>query len=199
MIIENCSQGSEAWFKLKIGKPSASNASRIITNEGKPSKSRIGYMYELAGEILTGKQEEGYKNANMITGQEREDESRKFFELTNGVEVKQVGVVYKDKKKQFLCSPDGIVNDEYGLELKNVLPKTQVKYLLSGETPEEYFSQIQMSLYITGFEYWMFLSYVPAMRPLQIRVERDGKFLKALAVELGIFTEELEDIINKIK
>lgn len=199
MIIIDIPQGEELWFKEKLGKPSASNASKIITNEGKPSKSRIGYMYELAGEILTGKQEEGYKNANMLAGQEREDESRKYFELTNDVEVRQVGVIYKDKKKQFLCSPDGIVNEEYGLELKNVLPKTQVKYLLDGTLPSEYFSQVQFSLYVTGFKYWQFLSYVPAMKPLLIRVEPDKAFLIALEVELEIFTKELNDLVEKIK
>ena len=199
MIIIDVPQGGELWFKEKIGKPSASNASKIITNEGKPSKSRTGYMYELAGEILTGKQEEGYKNANMLAGQEREDESRKFFELTNDIEVKQVGVIYKDNKKQFLCSPDGIVKEEYGLELKNVLPKTQVKYLLDGTLPSEYFSQVQFSLYVTGFKYWQFLSYVPAMKPLLIKVLPDNAFIKALQIELELFCRELDELVAKIK
>ena len=55
MIIIECEQNSEQWWQEKLGKPSASNASRIITNDGKPSKQREGYMFELAGEIITGK------------------------------------------------------------------------------------------------------------------------------------------------
>lgn len=199
MIIVQCEQNSEQWWQEKLGKPSASNASKIITNDGKPSKQRTGYLYELAGEIITGKREEGYKNAIMEAGQEREDESRKFYELTYGVEVTQVGVIYKDEQKKFLCSPDGIVKDKYGLELKNILPKTQVKYLLDGGLPPEYFSQIQFSLYVTGFKYWEFLSYVPAMKPLIIRVMPDKKFLAILEVELEVFCKELETITNKIK
>ena len=199
MIIEKCEQGSEAWFSLKLGKPSASNASKIITNDGKPSKQRIGYLYELAGEIITGKREEGYKNANMELGNESEDESRKFFEITNSVDVVQVGVIYKDEERKFLCSPDGIVDNKYGIELKNVLPKTQVKYLLDNELPSEYFSQVQFSLYVTGFKYWMFLSYVPAMKPLLIKVMPDNEFHKLLAVELELFHQELKTVINKIK
>jgi len=200
MIIVNLDQGSEAWFKEKLGKPSASNISKIITNEGKPSKQRLGYLYELAGEIITGKQEEGYKNANMETGNERESESRSYYELTHNVEIEQVGVIYKDEKKRFLCSPDGIKQaGKFGLELKNVLPKTQVKYLLDNCLPSDYFGQCQMSLYITGFDYWQFLSYVPNMPPFLIKVEPDKEYQKALAVELELFCDELDNVVKKLR
>ena len=199
MIIVNLEQGSEEWFKEKLGKPSASNISKILTIDGKPSKQRSGYLYELAGEIVTGKQEEGYKNANMETGNLRESESRSYYELTHNVEVTQVGVIYKDEQKKFLCSPDGIIGNDYGLELKNVLPKTQVKYLLDNSLPSEYFGQCQMSLYITGFKYWQFLSYVPLMKPLLIRVEPDKGYQKALAIELENFTDELAELVERIK
>lgn len=199
MIIIDIEQGSEQWLNEKIGKPSASNASKIITNAGAKSKQQEGYMFELVGEIITGKKEDGYRNKNMETGNEREYESREFFEIVHNVEVSQVGVVYKDEKKEFLCSPDGLVDNKYGIELKNVLPKTQVKYLLNNKVPSEYFSQIQFSLYITGLEYWYFMSYVPAMKPLIIKVERDEKFLKLLDAELKDFCEELKETVNKIK
>lgn len=199
MIIVNLEQGSDEWFKEKLGKPSASNVSKIITNDGKPSKQRLGYLYELAGEIITGKQEEGYKNANMELGNERESESRSYYELTHNVEVAQVGVIYKDEQKKFLCSPDGIVlAQEHGLELKNVLPKTQVKYLLDNTLPSDYFGQCQMSLYITGFKYWQFLSYVPLMKPLLIKVEPDKAYQKALQIELELFCDELDSVVKKI-
>lgn len=199
MIIVDCEQNSEEWFKEKLGKPSASNASKIIQNDGKPSKQRAGYLYELAGEIITGRREETYQNGNMLMGQEREVESRSFYELSQGVEVKKVGVIYKDEQRLFLCSPDGVVNNEYGLEMKNVLPKTQVKYLLDEELPSEYFSQVQFSLHVTGFKFWEFLSYVPGIKPFIVRVPRDEKFLKMLSVELEVFCGELKDVIAKIR
>src|SRR4030042_4915268 len=127
MIIVNCEQNTDVWFSEKIGKPSASNCSKILTNEGKPSKQREGYLYELVAERITNQRAEDYKNGIMLVGQEREDESRNMFNLIYNVEIEKVGVIYKDDKKQFLCSPDGILIGQYGLELKNPLPKTQVK------------------------------------------------------------------------
>lgn len=199
MIIVDCEQNSEQWFKEKLGKPSASNASRIITNSGEPSKQKTAYLYELASEIITGKNTESYTNGIMQAGLEREDESRKYYELIKRVKVKQVGVVYKDDKKLFLCSPDGIVRNNWGVELKNVLPKTQVKYLLENKLPEDYSSQVQFSLYVTGFKFWDFLSYVPNMKPLLIKVKRNEKFISLLQAELKKFCDELKNIIKKIK
>src|SRR3990167_8260073 len=101
MIIIDCIQNSPEWFAEKIGKPSASNASKILTNDGKPSKQREGYLYELVAERITGKQEETYKNINMLIGNEREAESREAFEFMHKIEVKQAGVIYKDEQKKF--------------------------------------------------------------------------------------------------
>lgn len=199
IIVDSIQQNSEEWLKEKLGKVSASNASKIITNDGKPSKQRKGYLHTLASELITKQPTNTFKSEAMQTGNEREDESRKFFEFTQGVKVEQVGLIYKDEKKEILCSPDGIINREYGLELKNVLPKTQVGYLLADTLPAEHFAQIQFSLYVTGFEFWMFLSYVPNMRPLIVRVERDKVFLKALEAELKTFTKDLRDVVRRIR
>ena len=200
IIIDDIKQGTPEWLAEKLGKPSASNIDKIITNDGKLSKQREGYLYELAGEIITGKQENSFKSAAMEQGTERENESRNFFEFISGATIKQVGVIYKDERKLFLCSPDGILEDKKeGLELKNPLAKTQIKYLLDGKLPSEYYGQIQMSLYVTGYDYWNFVSYVPGMKPLILRVTRDEKFIKALKVELEIFTQELNKLVEKIK
>lgn len=200
MIIVNLEQGSEQWFQEKIGKPSASNISKIITNDGKQSKQREGYLYELVAQRLTGSYEEIYKNSAMEQGNEREQESRNYLELVLDKTIKKVGVIYKDDKKLFLCSPDGLeVEETFGAELKNPLGKTQVKYLLDGELPSEYFGQVQMSLFITGLPYWMFLSYVPAMKPLLLKIEPDEAYQKALARELPLFCEELDNLTNKLK
>lgn len=198
IILKDIIQGSDGWYAEKAGKPSASNCSKIITNDCKPSKQAEGYAFELAAERITGRAENGYKNAAMEAGQEREDEARKLFQVMYNVDVEQVGVVYKDEKKQILCSPDGLCKN-YGLELKNPLAKTQAKYLYEGGLPSEYYGQCQFSLYVTGFKKWMFLSYVPLMKPLIIEVKPDEKFQKALAVELEVFVKRLDEITAKLK
>jgi hypothetical protein len=55
MIILDHEQGSPEWLAARLGKPSASCFSRLITNSGKPSSSADGYINELIAERLTGR------------------------------------------------------------------------------------------------------------------------------------------------
>lgn len=200
MIALDLKQGSEEWFQEKLGKPSASLANQIITSQGKPSKQREGYLYTLAAERVTGQRADAYKNELMQVGNDREQESRDLYSLVTGNEVATVGVIYKDNEKKFLCSPDGLAMDSerIGCELKNVLPKTQVKYLLSGKLPSEYVVQIQFSLYVTDFIRWDFCSYSPGLRPLIIQVGRDENLISAIHTELESFCNELDEVVKKI-
>jgi len=109
-------------------------------------------------------------------------------------------MIYQDDQKLFLASPDGLINREYGLELKNVLPKTQVYYLLNqAELLKEYFIQVQMSLFVSGFEVWDLMSNCDGLPPLIIRVERDNKFIEKLREQLEGFCSELAQTVVKLK
>jgi hypothetical protein len=200
IVIDDIEQGSPEWFALKLGKPSASNMHKIIGSRGTISaKQREPYLYELAAERITGKAEEGYKSQAMEVGNAREQRSRSHYEFIHGVEVEQVGVVYKDETRKYLCSPDGLIDRARGLELKNVLPKTQIAYLFSGKVPTTYFVQVQASLFICEMDRWDFMSYCPGLKSLIIKVGRDSAFISKLKVAIDDFVDELEEVTEKIK
>lgn len=198
IVIDNIEQGSEDWFREKAGKPGASSFSKIVTTKGEPSKSAQDYLYQLAGEAIIGRQEEGYTNYAMQAGIAREAESRALFELLYGVEVRQVGLIYRDESRSVLCSPDGLPG-ETGLELKNPLLKTHVKYLLAGTLPSDYYQQVHGSLWVTGFKSWFFMSYYPGMPPFILEVKRDETFISKLAKEMDSFLLQLSILVRKIK
>ena len=198
IIIDNFPQGSEEWFVEKAGRPGASSFDRIVTTKGEPSKQRQDYLYQLAGEAIIGRQEEGYTSFAMQQGIEREAESRALFEILYGVTIRQVALVYKDESKAVLCSPDGLM-DDCGVEMKNPLLKTHVKYLLNGGLPTEYFTQVQGSMWVTGFKCWYFMSHYPALDPLILKVERDEGFILKLSKEMDRFIMDLALTIRKLK
>lgn len=199
MIKVDIQQGTPEWFTARAGIPTASCFDKIITPKTmKPSSQAKNYMYQLAGERLAGCKTETYQNAIMQRGTEMEVEARQLFEMTYGVEVKQVGLVYPDEKKLCSCSPDGLMELE-GLEIKCPLIHTHVSYLLANELPGDYICQVQGSILITGFSSWNFMSYYPGLPPLIIKVERDDKFCAALKVELEAFCEELDLVEKKLR
>ena len=54
MIILEVEQGSTAWIQARLGIPTASQASRIVTPTGRLSKSRDGYLAQLLAEWALG-------------------------------------------------------------------------------------------------------------------------------------------------
>jgi hypothetical protein len=198
IIIDDIIQGTPEWFAAKAGSVGASSVDKIITTKGEPSKSRTEYMMQLAGERLTGTCEETYQSIHMANGIEREASARALFEMIHEVECRQVGIVYKDEKKDLHCSPDGLIGDNAGIEIKNPMMKNAVKYLLAGKIPIEYFSQIQMSLYVTERETWWFMSNYAGLQPLIIECHRDEVFLKKLDAELRAFNEELNEMVMRL-
>ena len=198
MKIILCEQGSPEWFAARCGVPSASNFDHIITSKGEPSKQRQKYLYQLAGERITGKAEETYQNGAMQRGIEMEEEARKLYEFTSGEKVTQVGFCVTENPA-FGASPDGLIGKDGGIEIKCPQIATHVSYLLDGGLPSDYFQQVQGSILVTGRKWWDFESYYPGMKPLIVRVVPDVKFLEKLKLELTEFCSELEEIVKKVR
>lgn len=197
MKIFDFEQMSEEWFAARCGIPTASNFDKIITTKGEPSKQRQKYLYRLAGEAVSGKAEETYQNAAMLRGIEMEQEARSLYELSKDEDVQQVGFCLADDG--YGASPDGLVGDKGSLEIKCPTIAVHVEYLLANKLPTAYFQQVQGQLFVAEREWCDFVSYYPSIKPLIIRVNRDEVFIRKLETELKGFTEELKQIINKIK
>lgn len=204
IIIDDIKQGDAEWFAAKCGVPSASKADHIVTGKGEWSKSADKYILQLAGERLAGKKEVSYSNAIMQRGVELESEARGMYEVTHGVEVQQVALCYKDESRSFISSPDGLIGETRGLEIK--CPKSpkftmsnHVYYMLNPKMlVADYFQQVQSGLYVTGRELWDVMSYYPGLPPLVVEVERDEVFIAALEKMLRRFNAKLEDTTEKL-
>ncbi len=200
MIIVDIPQGSDEWFLEKLGKPSSSNFSKIVTSKGDPSKQSKDYLYRLAGELVSGVPTETYSSAAMERGVMMEEEARGMFQIVKEIDIEQVGVVYPDKKKKYLCSPDSIgLLANKGLEIKCPLVHTHVGYLLANKLPTKYIAQVQGSMLVTGYDSWWFMSYYPILPPLIIEVERDEEFIGKLKDQLDVFYKELKKITKKLR
>lgn len=200
MIELNTPQCSEEWFTAKAGIPGASSFHKIVTSKGEPSKQATDYAYTLAGERITGQKVETHQSAAMLRGAEMEAEARELFEFTTDLEVRQTGIIFSDKSRQYLCSPDGVIDEQQaGLEVKCPLMHTHIKYLLAGKLPTDYVQQVQGSMLVTGFQVWHFFSYYPGLPPLHIEVERDEKLIGKMGQELERFCALVDGTVNKLK
>ncbi len=183
MITIDYPQGSDECFLAKLGIPSASQFGKIITPAKlEPSRSADTYINELVAEWLRGKHEESFQSSWMGRGLEIEEEARDFYAFHTGVEVTQVGFCIEDAKR-YGCSPDGLIGDDGGLEIKCCSPGVHTGYLIENKVPTEHRLQIIGSLLVTGRKWWDFLAYHPDIKSLIVRtykkdVEDDLKVLE---------------------
>jgi len=199
MKILNLEQGSDEWFSARLGIPTASRFKDIITPlKCDKSTTYKSYMYELIAERITKDRENFFKSEWMERGNEIEPLARASYEFINDVTVQQVGMIFNDEMTIGI-SPDGLVGDNGGLEIKSPKASTVVKYMLNGGLPLEYKPQVMGSLMISGREWWDFLAFHPMMHFYQVRVYRDEEYIKKMETHLNDFVHELEFNYSKLK
>jgi hypothetical protein len=148
---------------------------------------------------MTGKPSETYKNGHMENGKEMEPLARAAYSIATDNEVTETGVIVNDQLWA-ACSPDGLIGMDGGLELKSVIPTTQVETIIGGKVPPEHCAQIQGNLWLSERDWWDFGSYCLEM-PMRnqlfvIRVKRDEEYIRNLALEVAKFNEDAERLIE---
>lgn len=191
-------QQTPEWQSIRLGKPTASSFDKIITLAGEKSKQREKYMYQLAGEIITGQKEETYQNAAMERGCELEEEARNLYQIVKDCTVEKVGFC-SDDLEQYGCSSDGFVGDDGLVEIKCPTMAVHVSYILGQKLPADYHQQVMGQLLVTGRKWCDFVSYYPAMKLFIVKVYRDEVFINKLREELELFCKELKNVVEKIK
>lgn len=172
-------QGTPEWLQARLGIPTASCFSKIITSQGKKSASMDGYMNTLIAEQLMGEPHESFQSEWMARGNELEPQARAWYEFQVDVEVEQVGFVKLDNGAAG-ASPDGLTPNG-GLELKCPKAETHVGYLRANKIPAAYIPQVQGCMWICERESWDFASFHPSMPALLLTVQRDDKFITTLS------------------
>ena len=206
MSNEELIQGSESWYKARMGKVTASKLSDLMrkTKWGESTyKTRL--RMELAIERITGKSASpNFMNQAMQDGVEREPDARNLFEAITGKEVALCGSFDHPEIVNTSASPDGLIRGEDAvLELKCPTHITHAKNLLSEKMPKNYEYQVQWQIACTESEYAYFASYHPdfpkELRLKWVKVLRDNIMILELEDAVRQFDIEVEDLIIKLK
>ena len=189
MILHDCEQNTEAWHRLRLGIPTASEFHKIITPKKlEISKQASGYMYRLLAEWVTGEQLPNFSSEWMERGQDLEDQAVLAYEMLTGAETRRAGFITTDDGL-LGCSPDRLIGDDGDLEIKCPLIQTQIEYALSGTVGEDYMAQLQGRMLIHGRKYVDIFSFHPLLSIPAVRVNRDEEFIATLGTVLKGFTE----------
>lgn len=195
MLLVDCIQGTPEWRAARCGIATASGFADVLaTIKNGEAAARRNYRAKLVVERLTGKVIDTFQSAAMKQGVEREPLARDAYMVHSGNLVQQVGFMRHDTLEAG-ASPDGLIDDDGGLEIKCPELATHLAYLRLKAEPPEYTAQIQGCMWISGRAWWDFASFNPDFPPhLQLvvrRVPRDEKYIAGLALAVELFMGEV--------
>jgi len=195
MIICDYEQGSDQWYKVRLGKLTASDFHTLMGD----SSTRKTILAKKAAERVTGVQcdSDKFKSGHTDRGNALEDDAFQIYSVLNPSEdITKVG--FCQLSETVGCSPDGLVGEYGGVEIKS--PDTHSFLVAVGKSyiKPEYKTQMQFSMYVTNRNWWDFAMYNPHFeQPCHvIRVERDNEYIEKIKEQIKRNDDEIETLIE---
>ena len=198
MIIHDVTHNSPEWYALRLGIPTASEFSNLITAKTlKPSKALETYAITLAGEKFAGKSLDPWEgNRYTEWGHEHEDNARRHYRFDRNTEVSHVGFITTDDGS-IGASPDSIVGEDGLLEIKCLQGQKHIeslRYLHQGICPPDYHIQTQGQLFVSEKAWNDLFFFHPDLPKVSIRIEPNKEIQKLLKSQLEALAEKRDEI-----
>lgn len=206
----DCEQRTDMWYAARAGRLTGSRASDMLAKvKSGEAAGRRDLRIQLVCERLTGKpQEDDYISKEMQRGIDLEGAARGEYEARTGHIVEQTGFLSCDEIMAG-CSLDGhVANMRRVVSFKCPKSATHVDYLKRNRLPPGYVPQATHELWITGAEFYDFVSYddrMPAgLEYFCVTVERFEMIKEIEAYELAVklFLAEVDeevDLLSKLR
>ena len=134
----------------------------------------------------------------MTRGTLHEPEARRIYAEQTGQDVNEIGFARLDTDTYTLgSSPDGLVGETGGIEIKSPSAKVHVSTVLSGAIPDYNRAQVQAFLHVTGREWCDFISYLPGEPLFIIRDYPDERWQAAIVSAAEQFEETARNAIAR--
>lgn len=195
MIILDDDQGSDEWFQSRLGIATASCFSSIMTLK-QMKRAKTDYIYLLAAEAITQQEQtDRFENRHTIRGNELESEAIALYEFDKDADTISCGLCKPTIESMYGCSPDALIGATGGLEVKSPELKKHLQYIAEDVVPDEYKAQVYGCLFVTGRDYWDFMSYNVDYRPFYKRTtNKDQDYVKWVTAFAPILTDFLHDL-----
>lgn len=196
-------QNSDIWMSLRIGMPTASRASDLVTSTGDPSKSMTRYAEELAMNRFAGKSISSFRGNNATArGHELEPQAADWYAFNEELDVEQCGF-FTDDLERYGASPDRTVGDDGLLEIKcqesSGHLETLLKYSRDGKVPTQYYPQCQMELLASEKKWLDLFLYHPDLPCSIIRIMPDIEFQKKLMLQITACIIKRDEIVKQLE
>lgn len=147
-------QNTDAWLKLKRGVLTASNICKILTPAKLEISKSTGYLYEFCRQRLDQMPYGDFSTRHTDRGHVEEVIALQVYEAHLGG-LKRCGFVVNSKHGYDIgCSPDALIGDEGGVQVKSFTPNVQFGNIVEDKIEGCHMLQVQMELFVTERKWW---------------------------------------------
>lgn len=195
-------QRTPEWDLARLGSLGASRIGDALSKlkRGDRTAKADDVLWDLIAERITGLPT---KRTNALQwGVDHEAEAREAYAFLTNAAVTQVGLIPHPRLERAHASPDALVGDDGGLEIKCPTSATHLRTVHAQAIPEDHLPQLFWCMACSGRQFWDFLSYDPRCPPgLQMfvgRVQRDDKVIAQMEKEAEALLAERDDIYEAL-
>lgn len=202
---EDIEQRSDAWIQKRLGFCGCSRIGDVMATGrgGQPSATRRNYMHELLCERLTGVHNETYCSKEMQWGVEQEPIARSLYEAKTGQMVIETGGMEHPKIKWWYGSPDGLIGNDGGIEIKCKTTANHLETMMSGKIDTAHLYQITGYVEIFNLSWYDYVGFDPRLpENLQLYVKRfyrDDLPIDEVRDAVTKFIDELNELERKVR
>ena len=144
----------------------------------------------------------------MKRGNLMEAEARERYILGTFEDVRRVGFVKRTIQSKIAgveplvvgASPDALVGERSGLEIKTMAPHLLIKQIERGVAPGEHRAQVQGTMWVCDLDHIdLVFFYRGKLDGPKYRFEREEAFIAQIKNEVEIFDTELKKLVKKIR
>ena len=188
------------WLEKRRGRFTASNFGKIMAG----SKAAATYIAKVAAESLSQMPDESFTSRPMQWGIDHEEEAIQRFSEIYGLSPYMTGSAQElivSECGNLAGTPDGLIDDDCGLEIKCPNPETHLSYFQILNQSDlktlksEYYWQCYGYMLLTGRKNWYFVSYDP--RYYKTELQLHCILISADQAELDLLASRLESAIKE--
>ena len=198
MIILDVEQGSDEWLEARLGLPTASEMHCLLSN-GRLlppfGEGALTLLDRLAAERFTGLSASGFTgNSHTERGHVVEPIAVQAYVDSghaSAMDVVEAGIMLA---KGVGASPDRLIGEDGGLEIKSKAAKGMVTLLRNGKIDKAHITQMQINMWVSGRKWWDYFVYCDGLPPFYQRFEPDLELHAKLDERVPLFLALLDEL-----
>jgi len=191
-------QRSDEWRAARLGKITGTRAAQATGS----ASVQLTLTCAMVREYATASTKIIPQNAAMLKGIDDEDLACAAYTMDTGNEVEHAGLLISKDNQRFGMSPDGLIGDDGGLEIKNLNEENHIRVIVTDKPDKAHVTQCHWGMLVTGRAWWDLWYYSkempPALASKRFHIERDDSVMKELSEKAEKFLVKLDETLEKL-